>query len=88
MYVKILLAITLIIGLYIWHVHRALESTPDEARRLAQPPWTKEMIEDEYQRVQKESTDVRPFLFDRKNRRYVVVGGSGQFPSALRGNQR
>lgn len=77
MYVKVFLAVTFLLGLYLWHVHRALESTPDEARGLAQPPWTKEMVEDEYRRAQTETTDVRPFLFDRKNRRYVVVGGSG-----------
>lgn len=77
MYVKIFLAVVVLLGLYLRHVHRALESTPDEAHRRAQQPWTKEMIENEYQRVQKETTDVKPFLFDRKDRRYVVVGGSG-----------
>lgn len=69
--------------LYLYHANRAISTTPPEAEKLAQKPWTAEQRRDAYERAQKSPTDVRPFLFSKKDRRYVVVGGSGEFHDIL-----
>lgn len=64
-------------GLYLWRVNHLMHSTPEEARKLCQPPWTDDEIQEAYQKVKANPIDVKPFLFSRTNRRYVVTGGSG-----------
>lgn len=77
MYLRVLSGIAVLIAIYLWRVNRMLHSTPDEALRLVQPAWTKDEIETAYRKVQADPIDVKPFLFDRTGRRYIVVGGSG-----------
>jgi hypothetical protein len=67
--------------LYLWHVNRAISASPTEAKNLAQKPWTIEQIREAYKKAQVSPIDVKPFLFPKKNRRYVVVGGSGKLVS-------
>lgn len=71
------------VTLYLWHANRAISTVPEEARKLTQKPWSSERIREAYKRAQKSPTDVRPFLFPRKDWRYIVVGGSGTFLSYL-----
>lgn len=65
-------------ALYLWHVNRAISTTPEEAVKLRQKPWTTKQIEEAYEKAQISPTDVTPYLFSKKSRRYVVVGGSGK----------
>jgi len=69
--------VTLLTVTYLWHCNRAVATAPDEALQLAQTPWTEEQIRSAYRRVQITPTDVKPYLFSKRNRRYVVCGGSG-----------
>ena len=69
--------------IYLWRCNRAISVTPPEAARWAQDEWTEEQIWAEYSEMQRSPVDVRPYLFDRQNRRYIVVGGSGWSLSAL-----
>ncbi len=63
---------------YLWHANRAVSTAPVEALKLSQKPWTKDEIREEYRRAQRSPTDVTPFLFTKKDRRYIVTGGSGK----------
>lgn len=71
------IALTILI-LYLYHADRAISTAPPEATRLSQRPWTTEQMRDAYKKAQESPTDVRPFLFSRQDRRYIVVGGSGK----------
>jgi nucleoside-diphosphate-sugar epimerase len=62
---------------FIWLLERGLSGTPGEANKLAQKRWTTEDLREAYRKVQESPTDVAPYLFSRRGRRYVVVGGSG-----------
>lgn len=64
--------------LYLWHVNRATSTLPAEVEELIQKPWTPEQIKEAYRQAQTTPTDVVPYLFQKKDRRYVVVGGSGK----------
>lgn len=77
MFVRVVLGLILLIGFYLWRVNRLMHSTPDDARRLTQPIWTDDELRNAYKKAQSHPIDVRPFLFDRTNRRYLVTGGSG-----------
>lgn len=63
---------------YLWLVNRAISTAPVEATRLTQKPWTDEQLQAAYRKYQASPTDVTPYLFGKKDRRYVVVGGSGE----------
>lgn len=78
MLLLILLASLVLLTTYLWAANRAISIAPPEALRLAQKPWTTEEIQDAYRRFQVSHTDVTPYLFGAKNRRYIVVGGSGE----------
>lgn len=70
--------------LWLWNINRVISTLPEAARKLVQKDWTKKEIEDAYEHAQTSPTDVKPFLFTRQNRRYVVVGGSGRSCECLR----
>jgi len=68
----------LLLVTYLWLVNRAISIAPPEALRLAQKPWTTQKVQDAYREFQAHPTDVTPYLFGKKNRRYIIVGGSGK----------
>lgn len=70
----------LLVLAYLWHANRAISTAPAEATELAQKPWTKDEITEAYRKAQTSPTDVKPYLFSRKERRYIVTGGSGTCP--------
>lgn len=70
-----------LIATYLWFVNRSVSVAPIEATRLAQKPWTTEQLQEAYRKFEASPTDVTPYLFGKKNRRYVVVGGSGELDS-------
>ena len=67
-----------VLALYIWHCNRAISTSPPEAVKLAGKRWTKEEIQEAYKQAQNSPRDVRPYLLEKQNRRYVVTGGSGK----------
>lgn len=76
-YLQILSCSVVLISFYLWHMHRTISTAPGEFLKITQKPWTKEEIRAAYEKVKTSPKDVTPFLFSKKNRRYVVVGGSG-----------
>lgn len=78
MLLLILFASLVLLSTYLWAVNRAVSIAPPEALRLAQKPWTTAEIQDAYRKAQVSASDVTPYLFGAKNRRYIVVGGSGE----------
>ena len=63
---------------YLWHMNRAISTAPAEATNVTQSPWTAEDFKNAYEKAQDSPVDVKPFLFSKKDRRYIVVGGSGK----------
>lgn len=78
MLIQLSLGVFTLVVLYLYHANRAISTAPDEITRLTQKPWTAEQRRDAYKKAQTSPTDVRQFLFGKKDRRYVVVGGSGK----------
>jgi len=74
-----LLVVSFLLLTYLWHANRAISTAPDEAVKLTQKPWTEEEIREAYRNAQIAPTDVRPYLFPKKDRRYIVTGGSGTY---------
>lgn len=64
-------------SLYLWHMNRAIATVPEEFTKLIQKPWTKEEMQEAYRKAQESPRDVTPYLLSKKNRRYIVIGGSG-----------
>lgn len=79
MIIYALLSTAVLLSIYLWHANRAISTAPPQATKVAQKPWTKGQIENAYKKAQISPTDVTPFLFRKKDRRYIVVGGSGRF---------
>lgn len=72
------LGLLAVLALYLWHCNRAISTSPPEAVKLAGKRWTKEEIQEAYKQAQNSPRDVRPYLLEKQNRRYVVTGGSGK----------
>jgi len=71
--------LALILGFvaYVYRLNRTLATTPPEAKKLAIPTLTDEVIRKTYQRIQKDPIPWEKALPKRLDRRYIVVGGSG-----------
>lgn len=78
MLIQLVVGVFALTALYLYHANRAISTAPPELTKLTQKPWTVEQMRDAYKKTQTSPTDVKPFLFSKRNRRYVVVGGSGQ----------
>lgn len=78
----VLLAATVIflIGLVIYavRVNHVMWNTPREARRLIPRFITREDIQIAYEKVKKKGIDWKAQLPVRRERRYIIVGGSGE----------
>lgn len=75
--VTALVALTL--ALYLYHVNHGMTLVPDEALKFSPHRWTVEGIKKAYERNTDSSVDVTQHLPPKQNRRYVVVGGSGNY---------
>ncbi|KAI1438105.1 hypothetical protein GGR50DRAFT_641555 [Xylaria sp. CBS 124048] len=71
------LTLCVVFSAYLFRVNQLLRGTPEEARRLAGPRWTPELLKDTYERLQKNPIDYTHKLPPKLDRRYVVTGGSG-----------
>lgn len=74
------LALTILgVGLiWLYRFNRALNSVPDEARKLAPRRWTPQEVRDTQERLRQTPIDFLKVIPPRLERRYVIVGGSGQ----------
>jgi hypothetical protein len=62
-------------------VSSAMQSVPEEVRKLSPRRWTKKDLWDTYGRLKQTPIDFLKLVPPRLDRRYVVVGGSGEIPS-------
>ncbi|KAL1839146.1 hypothetical protein VTJ49DRAFT_1842 [Mycothermus thermophilus] len=72
----LIVAVALLV-LYLFRANSALKTVPDLVRKASPHRWTKEEVQETYERVKKEPFDFTRLLPRRLDRRYVVVGGSG-----------
>jgi len=63
--------------LYLYRINSLLHSVPPEAQAASPHRWTEEEIRETYERVRSKPIDYAPHLPPKRERRYVVVGGSG-----------
>lgn len=71
--------VALTLALYLYHVNHGMTLVPDEALKFSPHRWTVEGIKKAYERNTDSSVDVTQHLPPKQNRRYVVVGGSGNY---------
>lgn len=67
-----------LVSYYFWHLNRALSGIPDEASKVSPHRWTPEEIKATYAKVAKNPIDDTAHLPPKLERRYIVVGGSGE----------
>jgi len=74
------LALTVLgVGLiWLYRFNQVLKSVPDEARRLAPRRWTPQDVRDTQERLKQTPIDFLKVIPPKLERRYVIVGGSGQ----------
>jgi hypothetical protein len=78
----------LLLSLYLYKLHKVMISVPEEARALRPHPWTEKEIQETYDRVCREPIDFTKRLPPKLERRYIIVGGSGQLAVCSRHRQR
>lgn len=69
---------------YIYRLNKTLATTPPEAKKLAIPTLTDEVARETYQRVQRDPIPWEKSLPKRLDRRYIVVGGSGEIVDSVK----
>lgn len=72
-----------LVSLYLYKINQSMHSIPKQSLAASPKRWTKEEIRETYERVCKEPIDFKKHLPPRQNRRYVVVGGSGELGPAV-----
>ena len=83
MWWAVLLAVALAALLYLYKINASMRSVPAEIAQLSPHRWTKEEIKETYERLKKQPLDFDKLLPPRLDRRYVVVGGSGETPHLI-----
>jgi hypothetical protein len=68
----------LFIFFYLWHLNRAMVGVPDEVQKTSPHRWTTDEIQATYAKIVKDPIDDASHLPPKLERRYVVVGGSGE----------
>jgi nucleoside-diphosphate-sugar epimerase len=80
--IAVLCALLLLV-LYLNHVNNGMTATPPEALKESPQRWTDEEIKATFNRVCANPIDIRPHLPPRRDRRYIIVGGSGLVGGAI-----
>ena len=78
MFWAVAVAVAVMAAAWLMRINAAMLSVPDEARKASPRRWTKEQLRDAYERVKQKPIDFTKLLPPRLERRYVVVGGSGE----------
>lgn len=71
-------AAAVLLSLYLYRVNQLWTSVPQEALDYSPHRWTDDEILKTYERVCREPIDFKKVLPPKLERRYVVVGGSGE----------
>ncbi len=74
----VIAAVAVMAVAWLIRIDSAMHSVPEEARKASPRRWTKEQLRETYERVKQKPLDFRSLLPPRLDRRYVVVGGSGE----------
>lgn len=77
--VAIVLLLLLIV--YLVRLNQLLLSTPDEIKKVVQEPWTKGVLLETYQRLEKNPITTSSYadrIPPKLDRRYIITGGSGE----------
>lgn len=64
--------------LYLYRLNQLWTSIPQEALDFSPHRWTDDEITKTYERVCKEPIDFKKVLPPKQERRYIVIGGSGE----------
>lgn len=78
-YLVVLALGAIFLVLYMLRLNWVLSHTPQEVVDRAGEPLTRDYVRGVFERVKKDGIDWEEKLPPRKNRRYIVVGGSGEF---------
>ncbi|ROT41579.1 NAD(P)-binding protein [Sodiomyces alkalinus F11] len=70
-------SVALFLLLWAWKVNHAMSTTHPDLLKLTKGPWLEEDIKRVYRRVEEAPCDWKPHLPPKRERRYIVVGGSG-----------
>jgi hypothetical protein len=79
----IVFAIIVTLSVYLYLVHLSMTRKLPDVLKLSQPLWTIEELQDTYKKAETSPVDYTPFIPTKKNRRYIVVGGSGMLHPLL-----
>ncbi len=79
----VIAAVAVMAVAWLIRIDSAMHSVPEGARKASPRRWTKEQLRETYERVKQNPLDFRKLLPPRLDRRYVVVGGSGEPLSSL-----
>ncbi len=71
-------AISLVGTLWLYRLNRIMQATPKSVLDYSPHRWTKEEIQATYDRLAKSPLDFTKVLPPKLERRYVVIGGSGE----------
>lgn len=63
---------------WLLRINSAMQSVPEFIRKASPRRWTTKELRDTYDRVKQHPTDFASLLPPRLERRYVIVGGSGE----------
>ena len=74
----VIAAVAVMAAAWLIRIDSAMHSVPEGARKASPRRWTKEQLRETYERVKQTPLDFRKLLPPRLDRRYVVVGGSGE----------
>ncbi len=76
----VIVAVGVMASVWLIRINSAMQSVPEAVRQASPRRWTKEQLRETYNRVKQKPIDFRSLLPPRLERRYVVVGGSGEPP--------
>lgn len=72
-----LAAVAVLAAVWLVRINAGMKSVPEDAQNASPQRWTKQRIQEAYERVKKRPIDFSHLLPPRLERRYVIVGGSG-----------
>ena len=78
MFWAVIVAVAVIASAWLARINSAMQSVPEDVQKASPRRWTKDQLQDVYQRVKQNPIDFVRLLPPRLNRRYIVVGGSGE----------
>jgi hypothetical protein len=78
MFGTVAVAVAVVAVAWLLRMNSAMQSVPDFIRKASPRRWTTKELRDTYDRVKQNPTDFASLLPPCLERRYVIVGGSGE----------